>query len=178
LTGIDRTLKGDRMKPQSTVVALALFTVVALAFGAPAAAAPQGTAQPIASAETNWSGIALDLMSVERKGSVLTLKWAVRNHGTADKEVQFGLVGEHVTTYVVDEDSGTKYYVLTDKEKNSLASMHEYTGGGTSGIDDKIPAGESRRYWAKFPAPPPEVKTVTLFFAKTEPFEEVPITDR
>ena len=159
--------------PAGVALALTLLTLFA---AAPAVAAPQ-TAQPIASAETNWDGIAIDLMSVERKGSVLTLKWAVRNHGTADKEVQFGLVGDHVTTYVVDEDSGTKYYVLTDKEKHSLASMHDYVGDGTLGIDDKIPAGETRRYWAKFPAPPPEVKSVTLFFAKAEPFEDVAITD-
>ena len=166
------------MKPQSTVVALALFTVVALAAGAPAAAAPQGAAQPIASAETNWSGIALDLMTVERKGSVLTVKWAVHNHGSDQRRVEFGLTGSEVTTYVVDEESGTKYYTLTDKEKHPLASMAEYIGSGTSGVQEDVPAGETRRYWAKFPAPPAAVKTVTLFFTKTEPFEDVPIADR
>lgn len=165
------------MNPKICALTCAVLVALAAATGAPAAAAPQA-AQPIASAETNWGGIALDLMTAERKGSVLTLKWAVRNHGAAQQQVQFGLVGRQVTTYVVDEESGTKYYVLTDKEKNSLASSHTYLGSDTFGIEDNVPAGETRRYWAKFPAPPPEVKAVTLFFSKAEPFEEVPISDR
>lgn len=166
------------MRSQSSCVALALLIGALVAVSAPAAAAAEGTAQPIASAETNWSGVAIDLMSVERKGSVLTVKWAVRNHGSEQQDVRFGLTGKQVTTYVVDEESGTKYYVLTDKEEHAVASMHEYIGSDTYGTSEHIPTGESRRYWAKFPAPPPEVETVTLFFTKAEPFEEVPIADR
>ncbi len=166
------------MRSPSSCVALVLLVGALVAAGAPAAAVPEGTAQPIASAETNWSGVAIDLMSVERKGSVLTVKWAVRNHGSEQQDVKFSLTGRQVTTYVVDEESGTKYYVLTDKEEHSVASMHEYLGSDTYGTSEYIPAGESRRYWAKFPAPPPEVKTVTLFFSKAEPFEEAPIADR
>jgi hypothetical protein len=166
------------MSERRVVSVFALAMVAVLASAAPAAAAPQGAVQPVASVETNWPGVALDLVSVERKGSVLTVKWAVHNRGAAQQEVKFALTGKEVTTYVVDEESGTKYYVLTDKEKHSVASMHEYLGGDTWGTSEYIPAGESRRYWAKFPAPPAEVKTVTLFFTKAEPFEEVPITDR
>ena len=165
------------MKTKAFALTLMLLAAVALGAAAPAAAAPQA-AQPIASAETNWPGVAIDLMSVERKGSVLTVKWAVHNRGAEQQDVRFGLTGKQVTTYVVDEESGTKYYVLTDKEKHSVASTHEYIGSDTFGTSEYIPAGESRRYWAKFPAPPPEVKTLTLFFTNAEPFEEVPITDR
>ncbi len=32
--------------------------------------------------------------------------------------------------------------------------------------------------WMKFPAPPPEVKSVTVVLNQTEPIEDVPITDR
>ena len=165
------------MKTKAFALTLVLLAAVALGAAAPAAAAPQA-AQPIASAETNWPAVAIDLMSVERKGSVLTVKWAVRNHGSEQRDVRFALTGKEVTTYVVDEESGTKYYALTDKEKHTVASMHEYIGGDTYGTSEYILAGETRRYWAKFPAPPPEVKAVTLFFSKSEPFEEVPIADR
>ena len=139
---------------------------------------PAFAAEPLASADTNWGGVSLDLMSVERKGSVLTVKWAVHNTGDKGVDVSFGLVGEHVTTYVVDEDSGTKYYALTDQEGHLVASQHIYLGRDTSGISEKVAAGETKRYWAKFPAPPAEVKAVTLFFAETEPLEETPITDK
>lgn len=152
-----------------------LVAVVAAATCAPALA--QVPAKPLASAATNWEGVSIDLMSVERKGSVLTVKWTVRNQGSKQATVRFGLTGNNSDTYVVDEDSGTKYYALTDKEKHVLASEHEYAGG-PFGISDYVEPGATARYWAKYPAPPPQVKSLTVFFSNTEPFESVPIVDR
>jgi len=136
------------------------------------------TAAPLATTATNWSGVSIDLMSVERKGSVLTVKWLVKNQGSQDAQVSFPLTGEAVTTYVLDEESGTKYYALTDKEKNVLASQSVYVGSGSHGIQERIPAGESRRYWAKFPAPPPAVKTINVLFTSSEPLEGVSIAEK
>ncbi len=152
----------------------AVLLIATLALAVPVAAATLG------SAETNTKGISLDLTSLDRKGGVLTVKWTVRNSNTdaGKTEVKFGYMGAKARTYLIDEESGTKYFVLTDKEGKSVASMHEYLGGDVHGIDDYIEAGGSRRYWAKFPAPPPEVKTLTVLFDETEPFESVPITEK
>jgi hypothetical protein len=147
--------------------------LAAVATGLVEAAPPQ----PIASAPTNWNGVTIDLMAVQRKGSVLTVKWAVHNGGSSQTEVSFPLTGEGPTTYVVDEDAGTKYYVLTDKEKHALASMSEWTGSNTYGIKEWIKPGETKWYWMKLPAPPPQVKTLTIFFSNSQPFEDVAITD-
>lgn len=159
----------------------ALGSLVSLALvaagGAPAARAQAAGATPLASASTNWDGVELSLMQVERKGDVLTVKWAVRNGGSAEARVKFGLTRK-ADTYVVDEENGTKYYVLTDKEGHALASEDTWVDSDTNGIDDKVAAGATKRYWAKFPAPPPAVKTVTVLMAETEPFEDVPITDK
>jgi ABC-type uncharacterized transport system substrate-binding protein len=152
-----------------------LVVFLAIAATAPAAAA---AAQPLASAPTNWQGVTLDLMSVERKGSVVTVKWATRNEGAEQSHVQFGLVGANAKTYLVDEENGTKYFALTDKEGKGLASKHDGVGNNVYGVSDYIPAGATLRYWAKFPAPPPAVRTLTLLFDETEPFEEVPVTDK
>ena len=136
-------------------------------------------AKPLATNATNWGdGVTIDLMSVERKGSILTVKWQVRNQGAAAAHVKFALSGNSQTTYAVDEESGTKYYVLTDKEKNSLASAHQDLNYGSYGIDDSIAPGASARYWMKLPAPPPAVKTISVFFSKVEPFESVAISDK
>ena len=139
-------------------------------------------AAPIGSAETNMPGISLDLVSLERKGAVLTVKWAIRNGNpattTAKTQVKFGYMGPKSRTYLVDEESGTKYYVLTDKEGKSVASQHEYLGADVYGINEHVESGGTRRYWAKFPAPPPEVKVLTVFFDETEPFESAPITEK
>ncbi len=156
-------------------VVLVSAAVVAALAGPAWAQAP---AKPVATASTNWSGVSIDLMSVERKGSILTVKWALRNGGTGLAKPEFGLVGKHQTTYLVDEDSGTKYYVLTDKEKHALASEHQYIGSDTFGITDDLAPGATARYWAKFPAPPPQVKTISVFFTNSEPFESVPIAEK
>jgi hypothetical protein len=161
------------------VKAIRFVAVVALcAAVAPWAAAQTAAAKPLATVDTNWEGVTIDLMAVERKGSILTVKWAVKNTGAKQAHLQFGLTGKNPTTYVVDEDSGTKYYTLTDKEKNTLASEHAYLGSDTHGIEDYIEAGASLRYWMKLPAPPPAVKAITIFFSQAEPLESVAITDK
>jgi hypothetical protein len=155
------------------VPASLLLTMLALAV--PVAAAPIG------SAESNMPGITVDLMSLERKGAVLTVKWAIRNSNTdanSKQQVKFGYMGPKARTYLVDEESGTKYFVLTDKEEKSVASQHEYLGADVYGVSEYVEGGGSRRYWAKFPAPPPEVKVLTVFFDDTEPFESAPITEK
>lgn len=136
----------------------------------------------IGSSESNTPGITVDLNSLERKGGVLTVKWAVRNtspdEAAGKKQVKFGYMGPKSRTYLVDEESGTKYFALTDKEKQTVASQHEYLGSDVYGISEYVEAGGTRRYWAKFPAPPPEVKVLTVFFDETEPFESAPITEK
>jgi hypothetical protein len=135
--------------------------------------------KPMATNATNWGeGLLVDLMSVERKGSILTVKWAVRNTGSKPANPKFGLVGKDQTTYAVDEDSGTKYYVLTDKEKHALASEHTYLGADTYGVEENIEPGASARFWMKLPAPPPAVKAISIFLSKVEPFESVAIADK
>jgi len=161
---------------QTAALVLAGAFLLALA-PASSAQVTVGGPRPLATGPTNWEGVTIDLMSVERKGSVLTVKWAVRNQGAKTATVQFQMTGKQQTTYVLDEESGTKYYALTDKEKNTLASEHVYTGD-SYGISDYVEAGATNRYWAKFPAPPPAVKTINVFFSNSDPFEGVAITDK
>lgn len=161
---------------RTMVLALAGAFLLALAPASPAQVTAGGP-KPLATGPTNWEGVTIDLMSVERKGSVLTVKWAVRNQGAKQATVQFSMTGQQQTTYVLDEESGTKYYALTDKEKNTLASEHTYTGDGF-GINDYVEAGTTSRYWAKYPAPPPAVKTINIFFTNSDPFEGIAITDK
>jgi len=171
------TDRGIRLTRRGVAGALApLCLLLAVAALAPATALA-ASAQALASAPTNWPGVRLDLMSIERKGNVLTVKWVVTNGDDGRQSVRFGLTSK-ATTYLVDEENGTKYYALTDQDGNALASEHEYIDGNTWGISETLDAGATARYWAKFPAPPPEVTTLTVLFDQAEPFEEVPITDR
>jgi hypothetical protein len=161
---------------RTIVLAVAAGLLLALAPGAPAQVSTGP--RPLANGATNWPGVSIDLMSVERKGSVLTVKWSVKSTAPKTETVYFTLSGNNMTTYLLDEESGTKYYALTDKEKNTLASEHVYTGHDGFGISDYLEAGATNRYWAKFPAPPAAVKTINLFFSNSDPIEGVAITDK
>lgn len=145
------------------------FTVVSfvLALALPLAAANLG------SSPMNVDGLTIDLLSVERKGSVVTVKWAVRNAGKSSQSAEFKLEGKSATSYLVDEENGTKYFALTDKEGQLLATEHEY-----GGIWESVDPGETKRFWAKFPAPPPAVKSINVLFSKADPFESIAITDK
>ncbi len=152
--------------------------VGALAAGLTLAAGPGArAAEPIASGATNWDGVTVHVMSVVRKGNVLTVKWAVVNEGEAPQVVWFGFTGKQAC-YVVDEESGTKYFVLTDREGNPLAPRNDFLGVGLRGIKRELAPGKTLRLWMKLPAPPPEVTSVSIFLNETEPIEDVPITDR
>jgi hypothetical protein len=118
-------------------------------------------------------GFMIELTSVERKGNVVTVRWSARNDNPKETKYDVDLAGAGATSYLVDEESGTKYYALTDKEGHLLATETEYEG-----IWENIEPGQTMRFWAKFPAPPPAVKTINVLFTKSEPFESVAITDK
>jgi hypothetical protein len=127
----------------------------------------------LGSSPMNVDGLTIDLLSVERKGQVVTVKWAVRNEGAKNQSVEFKFEGKHATSYLVDEENGTKYFALTDKEGQLLATEHEY-----GGIWESIDPGQTKRFWAKFPAPPAAVKSINVLFSKADPFESIAITDK
>jgi hypothetical protein len=144
-------------------------------FLSPAVAAQQ---QPLATAASNVPGLELHLMNVERKNNILTVKWAVVNSSDGRQPYAVMLTGKQVSTYVLDEENGVKYYVLTDQEGHSVASEHTYVGSDTYGISETLEPKQTYRYWMKLPAPPPEVKAVSLFFTQAEPIEGIAITDK
>ena len=136
-------------------------------------------AAQLGTVDSNIDGVKIDLNSVERKGNVLTVKWTVTNSAEKTATVQYGMTGKgSVSTYLVDEESGTKYYALTDKEGHTLASEHAYVGSDVYGISQYVEAGKKVKYWAKFPAPPPAVKSINVHFTQAEPFEGIAITEK
>ncbi len=132
--------------------------------------------EPIASGDTSIDGVTMQVMSLVRKHGVLTLKVAAVNSGDKPATIVLDFTGDNAC-YLLDEENGSKYYVLTDKEGNPLASGNDWVKGG-KGIKRQVEPGKSLRVWMKFPAPPPEVKTITIILDETEPIEDVPITDR
>jgi hypothetical protein len=141
-------------------------TLAALAFALPL---PSG-AQPkaIATVETNMKATA-ELYECKRKEGVLTLK--VRFKAPAASTT---IDLPYKDTYVVDVASGKKYFVLRDSDKVAVATPTE---GWTDRVRHSLEAGGTFNAWWKFPAPPPTTKKVSFFLPKSEPFEDLPITD-
>lgn len=138
---------------------------------APAAAPAAGqTGSVLASQETNWPGIVAEVVEFRRKGNTLTARVRFRNQAgaAAQPEVKYEEVA------VMDLAAGKKYEVLKDERGTYIAGLRS---GWTDRWYQSMEPGQSQLIWMKFPAPPAEVKAVTLQLPGTPPFEDLPIQD-
>ena len=128
--------------------------------------------EAIQSQDTNVGGLVADVTQCKRKDGVLTLKVRVRN--TSDKKVNIYFtdgLGAYDNYYLTAGDK--KYFVLRDTEDKPLATNEN--GSGYTNVD--IEKDGSYTWWAKYPAPPADVTSVTFYTAFAPPFEDLPITD-
>ena len=136
-----------------------------------AAPAPAASGAIVATEDTNWPGVKAEVTEFRRKGNTLTAKVRFTNT-TGSGEPQVEIIYKDV--YLIDTAGGKKYEVLRDEKGN-------YIGATRSGWTDRwyeyIKPGEPLSLWIKFPAPPAEVKAITLQIPKTPPFEDLPIQD-
>ena len=137
---------------------------------APAPASAPAAAAALASQPTNWPGIVADVTEFRRKGSTLTAKVVLRNQGTSDAQPEV----RYDEVYVMDAAAGKKYEVLQDEKGHYIAALRS---GWNDRWYQKLAPTESYTLWMKFPAPPPETRTVTLQVPGVPPFEDLPIQD-
>lgn len=119
--------------------------------------------------ETNIQGVTADLIECSRKAGVLTVK--LRFRSAADKKTWFNIDtghGAYAGFYVVAGDK--KHFILRDAEGAPIAPK------ALGGVH--LNKGDTHLWWAKFPAPGPEVKQVKLVIPEVLPFEDLPVTDK
>ncbi len=128
--------------------------------------------EAIQSQDTNIGGLVADITQCKRKDGVLTIKVRVRNTSDGKANIYFtnGL-GAYDNDYLTAGDK--KYFVLRDTEDKPLATNE--SGEGYTNID--IEKDGSYTWWAKYPAPPADVTSVTFYTSFAPPFEDLPITD-
>jgi len=132
-----------------------------------AAPAPSGA---LASQQSNWPGVVVDVTEFRRKGSTLTARVVLRNQGGADVEPEV----HYNEVYVMDLGAGKKYEVLKDEKGTYIAALRSGWGDRWYG---KLKPGETYTLWMKLPAPPADVKSVTLQIPGLPPFEDLAIQD-
>ena len=141
-------VSGREGKAMQSVTALRA-ALVGLGIGGAALAWAQGA--PLQTQETNTAGVVAELTECRRSEGVLSIKLRLRNTG-----------GDMAGLWVIDSDNydayyvvaaGKKYFVLRDSDKAPLA-----VAATTNNVRANIPKGGIFLWWAKYPAPPPEVK--------------------
>jgi hypothetical protein len=125
----------------------------------------------IQSQDTNFSGIIGEITQVKRKDGVLTIKLRLRN--TSGKDARLKIIdGRDFDSYYVTAGD-KKYFVLRDTEDTPLMPAVDGSGIFQVGIEKD----GAYTWWAKYPAPPAEVTSITYYTPLAAPFEDIPITD-
>jgi hypothetical protein len=116
-------------------------------------------------------GLVAEIVQCKRENDTLSIRLRLRNTGSQDFK-DWRLVNGNIDQFYVVTGS-KKYFVLRDSEKTPLATA--FTGGyGT--VDISIPKGGAYTWYAKYPAPSPDAKTVSIYTPLTVPFEDVPVS--
>jgi hypothetical protein len=103
---------------------------------------------------------------------VLSVKVRFRN--TSPAEAHIYVINQRNFDAFYVTAANKKYFMLKDSEGAYLTPATDGTGTLSVSVDK----GGQYTWWAKFSAPPPEVKKITLMTPVTSPFEDIPITDQ
>ena len=122
--------------------------------------------------ETNSGGMVAELTECRRHEGVLTIKLRFRN--TSNKRASLQLTawnahGDFEKFYVTA--GSKKYFILKDTEGVYLSSL-----SASNGVTLQLDPGQTSLWWAKYPAPSPDVKKINLIIPVAPPFEDIPIT--
>jgi hypothetical protein len=155
-----------------------LVILLGLAAGAFRAAPVLAQAQnPIQTQDTNIKDVVAELMECKREEGVLTVRLRFRNTNKTEHKVIKFITRDNSNKDTYDAYYVTagskKYFVLRDTEKKPLAPQTNGYGGV---LEVTIEKDGSYVWWAKYPAPPADVKKVTYYTPMTPPFDNVPIS--
>jgi hypothetical protein len=136
----------------------------------PVAASP-ASAAAIATADGDTPGIRVEVQELKRSADTLMLRFALINDSNdrfhpGDKLA--GLTFGYNTSgvYLVDGANKKKYLVVVDSQQKCVCS---------EGLD-AVQSKSRMNLWARFPAPPGDVKKISVVVPHFTPMDDVPIT--
>lgn len=151
---------------------VALLALALAAVAVPEVAA-QDTAKPLATRDLDVEGIRAEVIESVRKDGVLTVRVRLRNTSDTAHKVLLVRGGQsYDAAYLTAVDK--KYLLGKDTSGRAIATPTD--GGGW--LEPSIKPKATWSWWGKFPAPPPEVKSYTLYLKVGPPIEDVPIVDK
>lgn len=159
------------MARQSSGVARAIV-LTSMFLAAPLAAA-QDKDKPLATRDLDIEGIRAEVIESIRKDDVLTVRVRLRNTGDKPAKVMLVRGGQsYDAAYLSAKD--TKYVLIKDTKGYVVATPAD--GGGW--LEPTVKPKGTWNWWGKFPAPPKEVKSYTLYLKVGPPIDDVPIVDK
>jgi hypothetical protein len=162
-------MKGSSMGKNTILISACAALILGFAPGVSPVLA-QVTA--IQSQDANAAGFVADLIEAKRSDGVLSIKVRLKNTGTKAARVQI-FQGRNIDSFYV-QAGAKKYFVLRDTEKEPLAPAWD----GTGSLAPDVAPGASFTWWARYPAPPADVKKFNFYWPLSAPFDDVPITDK
>jgi hypothetical protein len=125
--------------------------------------------EPIAVADGQHAGTRVDITELKRtSGDTLTLRFTLVNESGARINPYNLLGGATVSeVHLIDAVGMKKYMTVKDAAGNCVCS---------TGLTATLDAGKSLNLWARFPAPPADVKEIGIVIPRFMPVD-VPIGD-
>jgi hypothetical protein len=149
-----------------------LFLASMLSIVTPAVAQPKQGDKPLATRELDVEGVVAEVIESDRKDGVLTLRVRFRNNGQKPAKLPMVDAQGYVHTYLVS--GNTKYPLLRDNTGKQVATPRD--GGGW--LEPTIKPKATWSWWGKFPAPPADRNTYTLYLKVGPPIDDIPIVDK
>jgi hypothetical protein len=150
------------------LVTVACFVGVAV----PAAAQSGAGDKPLATRALDVDGVVAEVVESDRQDGVLTVRVRFRNTSDAPAKLRLVDAQGYVHTYIVSGD--TKYALLRDTSGKDVATPRD--GGGW--LEPTVRPKATWAWWGKFPAPPPDRKSYSLYLKVGPPIDNIPIVDK
>lgn len=151
------------LKQRSVAATLAAFLV--------AAALPASAQNVLATGDVNYAGVVAEVSECKRSEGTLTLRIRLKNTGNTSTHFYIVRGRQYDQHYVIAGKK--KYLMLRDAEKKPLAPASNPVGD----VRVSIQKGGVWTWWAKFPAPPPEVKKINYTWPIGNPIDDIPCSD-
>jgi hypothetical protein len=124
-----------------------------------------------ASQPTNKSGFQAEIVESKRKNGVLSVRMIIRNTTNNDDSITVISSRNYDNYYVIA--GAKKYFIFRDSEKTPVSAQAD----GFGNLSARIAKHGTWTWWAKYPAPPTDQKSMTYYTPLTPPFDDVPISD-
>ena len=140
-------------------------------------AAPKRNKNALAVEPHELDGVEVALMEVKRSsGNTLNVYWNYTNSSSEEKKLTDECSGWYCKymlggdAYIIDNSNQKKHLVVRADGRPISSEL-------SLGWKNTIAPGNRINVWAKFPAPPKDVETISVYIPGIPPIEDVQITD-